>query len=186
MACISRRFKRFAAEFPNAIDVIVRGIKAGMPLIDCLKIVASEAQDPVKTEFKALVDDQALGLPLDEAVQRMPHRVPLSETTFFAIVIAIQSRTGGSLSEALGNLSKVLRERKKMKQKVKAMSGEAKASAMIIGSLPVAVAGLLYVTSPNYIALLFITQTGNLVLAGCGLLMLMGIMVMRKMINFDL
>jgi tight adherence protein B len=182
----NRRFKRFAAEFPNAIDVIVRGIKAGMPLIDCLKIVAAEAQEPVKTEFKALVDDQALGLPLDEAVQRMPQRVPLSEATFFAIVIAIQSRTGGSLSEALGNLSKVLRERKKMKQKVKAMSGEAKASAMIIGSLPVAVAGLLYVTSPSYIKLLFITSTGHLVLGCCAVLMLMGIMVMRKMINFDL
>jgi tight adherence protein B len=182
----NHRFKRFLAEFPNAIDVIVRGIKAGLPLADCLKIVAAEAQEPVKSEFKALADDQALGMPLDEAVQRMPQRVSLPETSFFAIVVAIQSRTGGNLSEALGNLSKVLRERKKMKQKVKAMSGEAKASAMIIGSLPVAVAGLLALTSPNYIALLFITQTGNLVLAGCAVLMLVGVLVMRKMINFEL
>src|SRR5450830_726751 len=112
----NRRFKRFLAEFPNAIDVIVRGIKAGLPLVDCLKIVAAEAQEPVKSEFKALADDQALGMPLDEAVQRMPQRVPLPEASFFAIVVAIQSRTGGNLSEALGNLSKVLRERKKMMQ----------------------------------------------------------------------
>jgi tight adherence protein B len=182
----NRRFKRFAAEFPNAIDVIVRGIKAGMPLIDCLKIVAAEAQEPVKSEFKSLIDDQAFGMPLDEAVQRMPARIPLSETNFFAIVIAIQTRTGGSLSEALGNLSKVLRERGKMQQKVKAMSGEAKASAWIIGILPVAVTGLLAVSSPDYIALLFVTQTGNLVLAGCAALMGMGVLVMRKMINFEL
>lgn len=182
----NRRFKRFAAEFPNAIDVIVRGIKAGMPLIDCLKIVAAEAQEPVKSEFKSLIDDQSLGMPLDEAVQRMPGRIPLSETNFFAIVIAIQTRTGGSLSEALGNLSKVLRERGKMKQKVKAMSGEAKASAWIIGMLPVAVTALLAVSSPNYIALLFVTQTGHFVLAGCAVLMGAGILVMRKMINFEL
>jgi tight adherence protein B len=182
----NRRFKLFLAEFPNAIDVIVRGIKAGLPLVDCLKIVAAEAQEPVKSEFKSLSDDQALGMPLDEAVQRIPQRIPLPEARFFAIVIAIQSRTGGNLSEALGNLSKVLRERKKMQQKVKAMSGEAKASAMIIGSLPVAVAGLLALASPHYIALLFITQTGNLVLVGCAVLMLIGILVMRKMINFEL
>ena len=182
----NRRFKRFAAEFPNAVDVIVRGIKAGMPLVDCLKIVAAEAQEPVKSEFRSLVDDQSLGMPLDEAVQRMPARIPLSETNFFAIVIAIQTRTGGSLSEALGNLSKVLRERAKMKQKVKAMSGEAKASAWIIGMLPVAVALLLFVTSPSYIGLLFSTQTGNLVLAACAVLMGMGMLVMRKMINFEL
>jgi tight adherence protein B len=151
-----------------------------------LKIVAAEAQDPVKSEFKALIDDQALGMPLDEAVQRMPQRVPLSETTFFAIVIAIQSRTGGSLSEALGNLSRVLRERKKMRAKAKSMSSEAKASGGIIGSLPVIVGGLVYLTSPAYISLLFTTLAGNVVLAACALWMLIGIFVMRKMINFEM
>jgi tight adherence protein B len=180
-----RRFKRFSAEFPNALDVIVRGIKAGLPLGDCLKIIAAETQDPVKREFQALIEDQTLGMPLAEAVQRLPDRMPLTEASFFAIVVAIQSRTGGSMSEALGNLSKVLRERKKMKAKIKAMSGEAKASALIIGALPVVVIGLLYVTSPNYIALLFTTQTGHIVLAACGVLMAGGTLVMRKMINFD-
>jgi tight adherence protein B len=181
----TRRFKRFSAEFPNAIDVIVRGIKSGLPLGDCLKIIAADTQEPVKGEFKTLIEDNSLGMPLDEAVQRLPNRIPLSEASFFAIVIAIQSRTGGSLSEALGNLSRVLRERKKMEQKIKAMSGEAKASAGIIGALPVLVVGLLYATSPEYIALIFTTQTGHIVLVACGLLMLAGCLVMRKMINFD-
>ena len=180
-----RRFKRFSAEFPNALDVIVRGVKAGLPLIDCLKIIATETQDPVKQEFKVLIKDQTLGMPLAEAVQRLADRIPLTEASFFAIVVAIQSRSGGSMSEALGNLSKVLRERKKIREKIKAMSGEAKASALIIGVLPVVVIGLLYMTSPKYIALLFTTQTGHIVLAACGLLMASGTMVMRKMINFD-
>jgi tight adherence protein B len=181
----NRRFKVFTAEFPNAVDVIVRGVKAGLPLVDCLKIISTEAQEPVRSEFKAIVEDQTLGVPLDEAVQRLPERIPLSEANFFAIVIAIQSRTGGSLSEALGNLSKVLRERKKMNAKIKAMSSEAKASGGIIGSLPVVVGVLVYLTTPDYIALLFTTSTGNIVLVGSALWMGMGMLVMRKMINFD-
>ena len=182
----NRRFKRFAKEFPNAVDVIVRGIKAGLPLVDCLKIIATEAQEPVKGEFKILIQDQTLGMPLDEAVQRLPERVPLAEASFFAIVIAIQSRTGGSLSEALGNLSKVLRERKKMQAKVKAMSAEAKASGGIIGALPLIVCSLVYLTSPSYIGVLFVTFTGNVVLVGSALWMLIGVLVMRKMINFEM
>lgn len=181
----NRRFKRFAAEFPNAVDVIVRGIKSGLPLVDTLKIVAAEAQDPVKSEFRSIVDDQTMGMPLDEAVQRLPQRIPTPEASFFAIVIAIQSRTGGSLSEALGNLSRVLRERKKMKAKIKAMSSEAKASGGIIGALPIFVGAAVYMTSPKYISLLFTHPTGNIVLVVSGVWMLMGILVMRKMINFD-
>lgn len=181
----NRRLKYFAAEFPNSIDVIVRGIKSGLPLVDCLKIIAAESQEPVMGEFRAVVEDQTLGLPVDEAIQRLAERVPLQETRFLAIVITIQSRTGGSLSEALGNLSRVLRERKKMKAKIKSMSAEAKASGGIIGSLPVVVATLVYFTSPDYISLLFTTLPGNLVLVASGLWMLTGILVMRKMINFD-
>lgn len=179
------RFKRFSAEFPNAVDVIVRGLKAGLPMADCLRVIATEAQDPVKSEFVAIAQDQTLGIPIDEAVQKMWERVPLSEANFFAIVITIQSRTGGSLSEALGNLSKVLRERKKMKGKIRAMSAEAKSSAGIIGALPFFVAGAVYLTSPDYMSLLFTTLTGKIVLAGCALWMSIGTLVMRKMINFD-
>ena len=179
------RFKRFSNEFPNSVDVIVRGVKAGLPLIDCLKIIASESQEPVCSEFQEIVEDQTLGLPLAEAVARLPDRVPLSEANFFAIVITIQSRTGGSLSEALSNLSKVLRDRKMMKAKINAMSTEAKSSAGIIGSLPIIVAGLVYLTSPDYIMLLFETTEGNMVIAVSLTWMMMGIGVMKKMINFD-
>jgi tight adherence protein B len=179
------RLKRFSDEFPNAVDVIVRGVRAGLPLGECLKIIASEAREPVCSEFKEIVDDQMLGVPLGEAVQRMPERMPLPEASFVAIVIAMQSTTGGSLSEALGNLSKVLRERKKMAAKIKAMSSEARASGGIIGALPIVVGILVYLTTPDYMALLFTEFVGNVVLAACAIWMSLGILVMRKMINFD-
>jgi tight adherence protein B len=180
-----RRLRKFADEFPNAVDVIVRGVKAGLPLIDCLKVIASEAAEPVRSEFQEIVEDQTLGMPLGDAVARLPERIPLAEANFFAIVIAIQARSGGSLSEALNNLSKVLRDRKKMNAKIKAMSAEAKSSAGIIASLPFVVAILVYFTSPDYIMLLFQTTTGNIVLVCCGIWMFLGVLVMRKMINFD-
>ena len=183
--CRRRRLERFRSLFPDAIDVIVRGIKSGVPLADCLKIVANEASEPVKGEFKTLVEDQALGLPLGDAVQRLPDRIPIPETSFFAIVIAVQSRTGGNLSEALANLSSVLRERKKMLGKISAMSAEAKASGGIIGSLPIIVGGVLYFTSPDYVGLLFTTLIGNVVLTACALWMATGIFVMRQMVRFD-
>jgi len=181
----SGRFKAFSTEFPNAVDVIVRGVKAGLPLVDCLRIISLEAQEPVRSEFREILEDQTLGLPLDESVQKLAERIPLPEANFFSIVISLQSRTGGSLSEALSNLSKVLRERKKMKAKIKAVSSEAKASAAIIGSLPVVVATLIYLTSPDYISLLFTTSTGHITLVASGFWMLIGCLVMRKMINFD-
>ena len=180
-----RRMKLFTAEFANAMDVIVRGLRAGLPLADCMKIIAAEAQEPVKSEFRSIIQDQAMGMPADEAVQRLPGRMPITEANFFAIVISIQSRTGGSLSEALGNLSKVLRERKKMQAKIKAMSSEAKSSAMIIGIMPVFVTGAIYLTTPDYISLLFTTTPGNIILTVAGFWMLIGVLVMRKMINFD-
>ena len=129
-------------------------------------MIASEAKEPVRSEFKTILDDQTLGVPIDQAVQRLAERIPVAEANFFAIVISLQSRSGGSLSEALGNLSRVLRERKKMAGKIKAMSSEAKASAGIIGSLPVVVTCFLYLSSPDYISLLFTTFIGKMVLAG--------------------
>jgi tight adherence protein B len=181
----ARRFNRFTAEFPNAVDVIVRGVKAGMPLGDCLRIVAVEGQEPVKAEFKIVIEDQTIGIPLNDAIQRMAVRVPLPEANFLAIVVTIQSRAGGNLAEALGNLSIVLRERKKMRGKIKAMSAEAKASGGIIGALPVIVGALVYFTSPDYIGLLFTTTIGNVALVCCALWMSLGVLVMRSMINFD-
>jgi tight adherence protein B len=181
----ARRFRAFAKEFPNAIDVIVRGIKSGLPVVDCLRIISVDAQEPVQGEFKEVVEDQTLGLPVDQAVQRLASRVPLAEAKFFAIVISMQSRTGGNLSDALGGLSKVLRERQKMQAKIRAMSAEAKTSAGIIGAMPVIVAALMYFAAPSYIEGLFATFAGKIILAGCATWMLFGILVMRKMIRFD-
>jgi tight adherence protein B len=132
-----------------------------------------------------IIDDHTMGMPLALAAARLPDRVPVPEATFFAIVIAIQSRSGGSLSEALGNLSRVVRDRKKMKNKIKAMSSEAKTSAGIIASLPFFVAGVLALTGPEYIMLLFTELLGNLILVISGIWMLIGVLVMRKMISFD-
>lgn len=180
-----RRLNAFLEEFPNAVDVITRGIKAGLPLNDCMGIIAAEAKEPVCTEFQKIIETQKMGIPMTEAIGKLYKNVPLTEANFFGIVIAIQQSAGGNLSEALGNLSKVLRDRKKMKAKIKAMSSEAKASAGIIGCLPIIVTILIYITTPAYISLLFTEDTGNLILLGSGLWMFIGIMVMRQMINFD-
>jgi len=180
-----RRENKFLEELPNAVDVIVRGVKAGLPIGDCIRIIANETQEPVRSEFRTIAESTAMGIPLPDAAAKLFERIPLPEANFFGIVVAIQQKAGGSLSEALGNLSRVLRDRKKMKAKIKAMSMEAKASAAIIGSLPIAVMLLVYLTSPNYIELLWTHPTGHLMLFGSGVWMSMGILVMRKMINFD-
>jgi tight adherence protein B len=180
-----KREARFIDEMPNAIDVIVRGVKAGLPLNDCIRVIASETTEPVKGEFRAIVESTSIGMPLAEAVGKMYDRMPLPESNFFGIVIAIQQSAGGSLAEALANLSRVLRDRKKMKAKIEAMSMEAKASAAIIAALPVAVMLLVYLTSPHYIELLWTTPTGRMMLAGSAVWMFTGTMVMRRMINFD-
>ena len=156
-----------------------------MPLLDSLKLIASEANEPVRSEIRAIIDTQTVGIPLGEACLKLYERMPLPEANFFGIVIAIQQRAGGNLSEALGNLSRVLRDRKKMKAKIRAMSQEAKASAGIIGALPIAVMTLVYITSPDYISLLWTESLGRMMLLCSAVWMSMGIFVMRKMINFD-
>ena len=181
-----RRIKAFLEEFPNAVDVIVRGIKSGLPLGDCVRIIASEAAEPVRSEFRQIVESQTLGLSLAEATTMLYKRVPCSESNFFGIVIEIQSKSGGNLAEVLGNLSRVLRDRRKMRAKVQAMSTEAKASAGIIAALPFIVATLVYLTSPEYILLLFQTDTGKLVLIISAVWMMIGVGVMKKMIAFDI
>lgn len=182
----NRRMKAFLSEFPNALDVMVRSIKSGLPLNDAIRMISAEGQEPVRTEFKRIVEAQQMGMNIPEACGRLYARIPLSEANFFAIVIAIQAQAGGNLSEALGNLSRVLRDRKKMKAKINAMSMEAKASAAIIGALPFIVATLVYLTSPDYIMILFTDTRGHLILGASALWMSIGIMVMRNMINFDI
>jgi len=181
----TKREKAFLKALPDAVDVIVRGIKAGLPLFESIKVVAADAPEPLKSEFLAIIETQTIGMPLGEACARLFDRMPVPEANFFGIVIAIQQKSGGNLSEALGNLSKVLRDRKKMADKIQAMSMEAKASAAIIGSLPPVVMALVWITTPDYISLLWSHPTGQFMLLACVCWMAIGIMVMKKMINFD-
>lgn len=179
-----RRQASFLEEFANSIDVIVRGVKSGLPLNECLQIIARESPSPVREEFRELVEQQRIGVTLQDAFERMMSRLPLPEVKFFAIVIGIQQQSGGNLSEALGNLSGVLRDRKAMAAKIQALSAEAKASAGVLGCLPFAVTLLIYLSSPNYILILFQTKAGNFFMLIGLMWMFIGVMVMRKMINF--
>jgi len=183
---LKRRLKKFMDELPNALDVMVRSIKSGLPLNDALRLIANEAKEPVKAEFRRVVEAQQMGLSVPDAIGRMYMTVPLSEVSFFAIVIQIQAQAGGNLSEALGNLSRVIRDRKKMKAKVTALSMEAKASAYIIGALPFIVSFLVYLTSPDYMMILFTDPRGHLIMGISAVWMSIGIFVMRNMINFDI
>jgi tight adherence protein B len=179
-----RRQGKFTAEFANAIDVIVRGVKSGLPLNECLGIIARESPDPINGEFRELVEQQRVGIPLADAFERMMVRLPMPEVRFFAIVIAIQQQAGGNLSEALGNLSGVLRDRKRLSAKVQALSAEAKASAGVLASLPFIVMVLTYISSPTYIAILWTTKMGQFLLLVSAVWMTIGVLVMKKMINF--
>jgi tight adherence protein B len=181
----ARRIKAFLDELPNALDIIVRAVKSGLPINDGIRLIASESREPVRGEFRRMVEAQQVGMSTPEAALRMAETMPCPEAAFFGIVIQIQAQAGGNLSEALGNLSRVLRDRKRMKAKVQALSMEAKASAAIIGALPFIVAFLVYLSSPNYIMPLFVTSTGHLVLGVSLIWMAIGIFVMKKMMNFD-
>ena len=183
---VKRRQTKFLEEFPNALDVMCRSIRSGLPLNEAVRLIASDGQEPVKTEFRRVVDSQQVGMSLPEAIERMTLTMPLPEVSFFGIVIAMQAQAGGNLSETLGNLSKVLRDRRKMKAKVSALSMEAKASAVIIGALPFIVAFLVYLTSPDYLMVLFTDQRGHLILGCSAVWMSIGIIIMRNMINFEI
>ena len=181
-----KRVKAFLNDFPNALDILVRAVKSGLPLNDGIRLLSIESQEPVRTEFQRVIDAQAVGKSTAQACLEMQETMPSSEAAFFGIVIQIQSQAGGNLSEALGNLSKVIRDRKRMVAKVQALAMEAKASAYIIGVLPVVVMVLVYLSSPTYIMPLFITSTGHLILGGAAVWMGIGILVMKQMINFDM
>jgi len=182
---IKGRQKKFVGQFADAIDVIVRGVKSGLPLNECLRMIAKESPQPLAGEFQVVCDAIAMGVPVDQALHKMYQRTPIQEVNFFNIVLNIQQKAGGNLSEALGNLSGVLRSRKLLREKIKAFSSEAKASAMIIGSLPIIVMLLVYMTTPAYMSTLFTTDFGHLLLLIASGLMGMGIYIMRSMINFN-
>ena len=180
----AKRLKDFLKEFPVAIEVIIRGVKSGLPLAACLQTVAAQARQPVREEFQMIVASTSIGLTISEGIERLAVRVPLPETNFFAIVVNIQQKAGGNLTEALGNLSQVLRDRITMELKVKALSSEAKSSAWIIGSLPIVLSALIYFTSPGYLEPLWTTDTGQMALSGVAIWMSLGILFMRQMVNF--
>jgi len=179
-----RRMKKFSGHFADAVDVIVRGIKSGLPVHDCFKIIARESPAPLGPEFQKLVEGLGVGLTLAQALDKMYERMPTPELKFFSIVIAIQQKTGGNLAEALNNLSVVLRARKMMGEKIKALSSEATASAGIIGSLPPAVMILVSITTPAYMARLFTDPRGQFMLLIAVAMMSFGVFVMKKMISF--
>ena len=179
-----RRTKKFTLAFSDAIDIIVRGIRSGLPVHDCLKIIARESPEPVASEFQRLVESIGMGVSIDQALEKMFQRMPTSELRFFAIVLAIQQKTGGNLAEALANLSQVLRGRRLMREKIKAMSSEAIASSFIIGSLPPGVVTLIFLVNPAYEGMMFTDPRGKMLTMGAVLWMSTGIFIMRKMINF--
>ncbi|WP_368933249.1 type II secretion system F family protein [Brevundimonas naejangsanensis] len=178
------RMKKFSLAFPDAVDVLVRGIKTGLPVHDCFKVIARESPEPLAGEFRLLVEGMGVGLTLADALDKMYMRMPTPELKFFAIVIAIQQKSGGNLAEALSNLTSVLRARRMMGEKIKAMSSEAVASAAIIGSLPLAVMIMVTLTSPSYMTVLFTDVRGHVMLLGAALWMATGVFVMKRMINF--
>ncbi|HWE47846.1 MAG TPA: type II secretion system F family protein [Caulobacteraceae bacterium] len=181
-----RRVKKFTGEFPDAVDVIVRGIKSGLPVHDCFKIIGKEFGAPLGPEFQRLVENVGMGMTLEQALEKMYERMPTPELRFFTIVLSIQAKTGGNLAEALGNLSQVLRSRKLMREKVKAMSSEATASASIIGALPVVVMVIVLITTPKYMMVMFTDDRGHLMLLASGVIMGLGIFVMKRMISFKI
>jgi tight adherence protein B len=178
------RAKKFTALFPDAMDILVRGIKSGLPVNDGIKIISREISAPLGPEFVRLVENVNVGMTLEQGLEKMCERMPSAELRFFTIVIAIQSKTGGNLAEALGNLSTVLRLRKMMREKIKAMSSEAIASASIIGVLPPGVGSMIFITRPEYISIMFTDPRGQMMFIGGAIWMLLGILSMRKMINF--
>jgi len=179
-----RREKQFTREFASAIDTIVRSVKSGLPVGEALKVVAQEIPEPVSGEFKLLTEGLKVGVTMEDGLKRMFERMPTPEVNFFGIVMSIQQKAGGNLSEALSNLAGVLRDRKRLQGKIRAMSSEAKAGAMIIGSLPPGVTAMIYITTPDYITPMFQIELGNLMLIGCCVWMAIGVMVMKKMVSF--
>ena len=183
---IKRRIAKFTSNFPDAIELMVRGLRSGLPITETLGIVASEITGPVGVEFRMVADKMKIGRTMEAALQDTADRLGTPEFQFFVITLAIQRETGGNLAETLSNLADVLRKRAQMKLKIRAMSSESKASAYIVGSLPFVVFGLVWMINPHYMAGFFTDQ--RLMVAGIGGMVWMGIgaAIMAKMVNFEI
>jgi tight adherence protein B len=183
---VSRRANRFTNQFPEAIGLMTRGIKSGLPISETFQIVAQEIAAPVGLEFRQVTDQIRLGHPIEQALMDAAKRVGTPELKFLVVTLSIQRETGGNLAETLENLDNILRRRRQMKLKIRAMSSEARASAMIIGSLPFIMVALLSVVSPDYIATLFTTPQGHSLLEAASCSMAFGIAIMAKLVRFDI
>ena len=183
---IKRRVNKFNANFPDAIELMVRGLRSGLPITETLGIVAGEIPGPVGLEFRMVADKMKIGRTMEAALQDTADRLGTPEFQFFVITLAIQRETGGNLAETLSNLADVLRKRAQMKLKIRAMSSESKASAYIVGSLPFVVFTLVWMINPHYMGGFFTDQ--RLMVAGMGGMVWMGIgaFIMAKMVNFEI
>jgi tight adherence protein B len=185
-AMAGRRQKKFTVYFPPAIDIIVRGLKSGLPLQECFRIIGREIPDPCGSEFRSVMDEVNAGLTLEEALERAYQRMPTQELRFFSTVFAIQSQTGGNLTEILGNLSVIMRGRLAMREKIKALSSEAKMTSAIVGAMPFLIGGILAFANYGYISMLWTDPTGQYCLAGACGLMGSGVLVMARMSRFEM
>ena len=183
---MKRRQKQFTSDFAGALDIIVRGVTVGLSINESMKTVAYEAQGPVSEEFRRIVDSQAMGIEFNDAMADAINRMPTPEFRFFSIVMQIQRQTGGSMAKTLADLSALLRGRKEMRDKIMALSSEAKSSAKIIGCLPIGIGGMLYLVAPDFLDPLLTSTVGNFMIGAALVLMLIGILVMRAMINFEI
>ena len=183
---IGRRTNGFNAKFPDAIELLVRGLRSGLPVTETLGVVAQEVDGPVGVEFKGITERIKIGKTMEDSLQETADRLGIAEFNFFCITLAIQRETGGNLAETLSNLADVLRKRSQMKLKIRAMSSESKASAYIVGSLPFIVFGLIYWINPEYIGGFFYEE--RLIIAGLGGLcwMSIGVFIMAKMVSFEI
>jgi tight adherence protein B len=183
---IKKRMNNFNAKFPDAIELLVRGLRSGLPVAETLGVVAQEIPGPVGEEFKTAVERMKIGRSMEESLQVTADKLGTPEFQFFVITLAIQRETGGNLAETLSNLSDVLRKRAQMKLKIRAMSSESKASAYIVGSLPFIVFGLIWWVNPSYLNDFFVDE--RLIIAGLGGLVWMsiGVFIMAKMVSFEI
>jgi tight adherence protein B len=182
----NRRIKRFTNLLPESIGLMVRGIKSGLPITEAFQIIGREIPDPVGLEFRQICDQIRIGQPLDQVLWDTANRLGVPEMKFLVVTLSIQRETGGNLAETLENLDSILRRRRQMRLKVKALSSEARASAMIIGALPFLMTGVLSVADPGYLSVLFTEHLGNLLLGGGVTSMTLGTLVMAKMVRFDI
>ena len=180
-----KRIRKFLAEFPDAIDLLVRGLRSGLPISETMGVVGSEIPDPVGGEFRAVADRMRIGRTMEAALQETADRLATPEFQFFVITLAIQRETGGNLAETLSNLGDVLRKRLQMKLKIRAMSSESKASAYIIGALPFLVFGIIWYMNPEYMGKFFSDTRLMIAACGGGVWMGIGVFIMAKMINFE-